>query len=137
MNYSIEQIFGADDNYIVLQLKGHNRSFIANVELYLGEDDIIENYFNINDRLEGTLAVEIQKSESTSVTKMYLEQGIYKFSSFSKLNCRITKKIAEYKYLAEIIDKTEAIILAKKSDYFSVGKTYSVEGYMWLIQDDY
>ena len=137
MNYSIEQIFGADDNYIVLQLKGHNRSFIANVELYLGEDDIIENYFNINDRLEGTLAVEIQKSESTSVTKMYLEQGIYKFSSFSKLYCRITKKIAEYKYLAEIIDKTEAIILAKKSDNFSAGKTYSVEGYMWLIQEDY
>ena len=55
------------------------------------------------------------------------------FINFRPFQCLI----AEYKYLAEIIDKTEAIILAKKSDNFSVGKTYSVEGYMWLIQEDY
>lgn len=97
--FKIENIFGADDNFVVMQVNQDNQHFIVNVEQFIDESDIIENYFNVNDIVIGQLAIEEIKREISNLNDFFLEQNIYKFSSFSRMRCRIEKRLDENKYL--------------------------------------
>ena len=111
--FKIENIFGSDDNFVVMQVNQDNQHFIVNVEQFIDESDIIENYFNVNDIVIGQLAIEVTKREISNSNDFFLEQNIYKFSSFSRMGCKIEKRLDENKYLAKTIDDVEVVLLTK------------------------
>ena len=131
--FKIENIFGADDNFVVMQVNQDNQHFIVNVEQFIDESDIIENYFNVNDIVVGQLAIEVTKREISNSNDFFLEQNIYKFSSFSRMGCKIEKRLDENKYLAKTIDDVEVVLLTKTN--YNIGKYYTIEGYLWILND--
>lgn len=131
--FKIENIFGSDDNFVVMQVNQDNQHFIVNVEQFIDESDIIENYFNVNDIVIGQLAIEVTKREISNSNDFFLEQNIYKFSSFSRMGCRIEKRLDENKYLAKTIDDVEVVLLTKTN--YNIGKYYTIEGYLWILND--
>lgn len=131
--FKIENIFGADDNFVVMQVNQDNQHFIVNVEQFIDESDIIENYFNVNDIVIGQLAIEEIKREISNLNDFFLEQNIYKFSSFSRMGCKIEKRLDENKYLAKTIDDVEVVLLTKTN--YNIGKYYTIEGYLWILND--
>lgn len=131
--FKIENIFGADDNFVVMQVNQDNQHFIVNVEQFIDESDIIENYFNVNDIVIGQLAIEVTKREISNSNDFFLEQNIYKFSSFSRMGCKIEKRLDENKYLAKTIDDVEVVLLTKTN--YNIGKYYTIEGYLWILND--
>lgn len=131
--FKIENIFGSDDNFVVMQVNQDNQHFIVNVEQFIDESDIIENYFNVNDIVIGQLAIEVTKREISNSNDFFLEQNIYKFSSFSRMRCRIEKRLDENKYLAKTIDDVEVVLLTKTN--YNIGKYYTIEGYLWILND--
>lgn len=133
--FKIETIFGADDNFVVMQVNQDNQHFIVNVEQFIDESDIIENYFNVNDIVIGQLAIEEIKREISNLNDFFLEQNIYKFSSFSRMGCRIEKRLDENKYLAKTIDDIEIVLLTKSENNYNIGKYYIIEGYLWILND--
>ena len=133
--FKIENIFGADDNFVVMQVNQDNQHFIVNVEQFIDESDIIENYFNVNDIVIGQLAIEEIKREISNLNDFFLEQNIYKFSSFSRMGCRIEKRLDENKYLAKTIDDIEIVLLTKSENNYNIGKYYIIEGYLWILND--
>ena len=133
--FKIENIFGADDNFVVMQVNQDNQHFIVNVEQFIDESDIIENYFNVNDIVIGQLAIEEIKREISNLNDFFLEQNIYKFSSFSRMGCRIEKRLDENKYLAKTIDDIEIVLLTKSENNYNIGKYYTIEGYLWILND--
>lgn len=133
--FKIENIFGADDNFVVMQVNQDNQHFIVNVEQFIDESDIIENYFNVNDIVIGQLAIEEIKREISNLNDSFLEQNIYKFSSFSRMGCRIEKRLDENKYLAKTIDDIEIVLLTKSENNYNIGKYYIIEGYLWILND--
>lgn len=133
--FKIENIFGADDNFVVMQVNQDNQHFIVNVEQFIDESDIIENYFNVNDIVIGQLAIEEIKLEISNLNDFFLEQNIYKFSSFSRMGCRIEKRLDENKYLAKTIDDIEIVLLTKSENNYNIGKYYIIEGYLWILND--
>ena len=133
--FKIENIFGADDNFVVMQVNQDNQHFIVNVEQFIDESDIIENYFNVNDIVIGQLAIEEIKREISNLNDFFLEQNIYKFSSFSRMGCRIEKRLDENKYLAKTIDDIEIVLLTKSENNYNIGKYYIIEGYLWILSD--
>lgn len=133
--FKIETIFGADDNFVVMQVNQDNQHFIVNVEQFIDESDIIENYFNVNDIVIGQLAIEEIKREISNLNDFFLEQNIYKFSSFSRMGCKIEKRLDENKYLAKTIDDIEIVLLTKSENNYNIGKYYIIEGYLWILND--
>lgn len=133
--FKIENIFGADDNFVIMQVNQDNQHFIVNVEQFIDESDIIENYFNVNDIVIGQLAIEEIKREISNLNDFFLEQNIYKFSSFSRMGCRIEKRLDENKYLAKTIDDIEIVLLTKSENNYNIGKYYIIEGYLWILND--
>lgn len=133
--FKIENIFGADDNFVVMQVNQDNQHFIVNVEQFIDESDIIENYFNVNDIVIGQLAIEEIKREISNLNDFFLEQNIYKFSSFSRMGCRIEKRLDENKYLAKTTDDIEIVLLTKSENNYNIGKYYIIEGYLWILND--
>ena len=131
--FKIENIFGSDDNFVVMQVNQDNQHFIVNVEQFIDESDIIENYFNVNDIVIGQLAIEVTKREISNSNDFFLEQNIYKFSSFSRMGCKIEKRLDENKYLAKTIDDVEVVLLTKTN--YNIGKYYIIEGYLWILND--
>ncbi len=131
--FKIENIFGSDDNFVVMQVNQDNQHFIVNVEQFIDESDIIENYFNVNDIVVGQLAIEVTKREISNSNDFFLEQNIYKFSSFSRMGCKIEKRLDENKYLAKTIDDVEVVLLTKTN--YNIGKYYTIEGYLWILND--
>ena len=131
--FKIENIFGSDDNFVVMQVNQDNQHFIVNVEQFIDESDIIENYFNVNDIVIGQLAIEEIKREISNLNDFFLEQNIYKFSSFSRMGCKIEKRLDENKYLAKTIDDVEVVLLTKTN--YNIGKYYTIEGYLWILND--
>lgn len=131
--FKIENIFGSDDNFVVMQVNQDNQHFIVNVEQFIDESDIIENYFNVNDIVIGQLAIEVTKREISNSNDFFLEQNIYKFSSFSRMGCKIEKRLDENKYLAKTIDDVEVVLLTKTN--YNIGKYYTIEGYLWILND--
>ena len=133
--FKIENIFGSDDNFVVMQVNQDNQHFIVNVEQFIDESDIIENYFNVNDIVIGQLAIEVTKREISNSNDFFLEQNIYKFSSFSRMGCKIEKRLDENKYLAKTIDDIEIVLLTKSENNYNIGKYYIIEGYLWILND--
>lgn len=133
--FKIENIFGSDDNFVVMQVNQDNQHFIVNVEQFIDESDIIENYFNVNDIVIGQLAIEVTKREISNSNDFFLEQNIYKFSSFSRMGCKIEKRLDKNKYLAKTIGNVEIVILTKSKNNYSIGKHYIIEGYLWILND--
>ena len=133
--FKIENIFGSDDNFVVMQVNQDNQHFIVNVEQFIDESDIIENYFNVNDIVIGQLAIEVTKREISNSNDFFLEQNIYKFSSFSRMGCKIEKRLDENKYLAKTIDDIEIVLLTKSENNYNIGKYYTIEGYLWILND--
>lgn len=131
--FKIENIFGSDDNFVVMQVNQDNQHFIVNVEQFIDESDIIENYFNVNDIVIGQLAIEVTKREISNSNDFFLEQNIYKFSSFSRMGCKIEKRLDKNKYLAKTIDDVEVVLLTKTN--YNIGKYYTIEGYLWILND--
>lgn len=136
MEYRIEKIIGSDDNYVILQVNQNNKNFIVNVEQFVSEDEEIEKYFNVQDVINGTLAFDATKSVKVNSDEMIIEQEIYKFSSFSRLSCKVIGKLDQFKYIAKIADDIEIVILSKKSHNFEIGNTYLIEGYFWLLREN-
>lgn len=133
MKFKIEEIIGADDNYVILKVSNNEKSFIVNREQWLEENEEIEKYFNVDDVIEGNLSFELVKSENIKHNELFIEQGIYKFSSFSKIGCRIIKELSSNQYLAKINDNVEIEILSNKNNQLEIGKDYLIEGYIWLM----
>ena len=133
--FKIETIFGADDNFVVMQVNQDDKHFIVSVEQFIDENDIIESYFNVNNIVVGQLAIEETKCEVSKSNDFFLEQNIYKFSSFSRMGCKIEKRLDKNKYLAKTIGNVEIVILTKSKNNYSIGKHYIIEGYLWILND--
>lgn len=136
MLYTIEKLIGADNNFVIMQVKRNDKSFIVNIEQYIDENDEIENYFKVNDIVEGQLAIDEVKSDITESQGFFFEQNIYKFSAYSRLSCVIEKQLDKNRFLARTIDDIEIILLAKTKNNYQVGCYYNIEGYFWLFRGE-
>ncbi len=133
--FKIENILGSDDNFVVMQVNQDDKHFIVNIEQFIDENDIVENYFNVNDILDGQLAMEETKCKVAKSNDFFLEQNIYKFSSFSRMGCKIEKRLDENKYLVKTIGDIEIVLLTKSKNNYNIGKYYIIEGYLWILND--
>lgn len=136
MQYTIEKLIGTDDNYVIMQVKRDDKSLIVNIEQYVDEDDEIENFFNVNDIVDGQLVVDEVKSEVVNSQELFLDQSIYKFSTFSRLSCVIEKQLDKNKFLAKTVDDVEFVLYAKSKNDYKIDSYYIIEGHFWLFRGE-